>query len=220
MNFRFPEGRILIFAKAPVPGEVKTRLQPRLSMQQCARLQQRLIEHTLRTCLDSNLCAVELWCSGDARHVFFEACRQRYPVAMHVQQGRDLGARMLHALDRALQRAKFALIVGTDCPALTATHLEAAADILHANAPRQHAVFIPADDGGYVLLGATCASPALTENIEWSSDRVMAQSRRNLGRANIAFTELDRLWDVDRPQDLERLNALAFARDWIEKVAQ
>lgn len=220
MNFRFPEGRILIFAKAPVPGEVKTRLQPELSMQQCARLQQRFIEHTLRTCLDSTLCEVELWCSGDARHVFFEACRERYPMAVYAQQGANLGARMLHALEHTLQRARFALIVGTDCPALTATHLNAAAGILHANASRQHAVFIPADDGGYVLLGATCASQALVENIEWSSDRVMAQSRRNLGRANIAFTELDPLWDVDRPEDLARLKTLTFAGDWIEKVAR
>lgn len=214
MNFRFPEGRILIFAKAPVPGEVKTRLQPGLSMQQCARLQQRFIEHTLRTCLHSNLCPVELWCSGDVQHVFFEDCRERYSLDVHFQQGHDLGARMLHALEHALQRAKFALIVGTDCPALTAAHLDVAADVLHANVSRQHAVFIPADDGGYVLLGATCAPPALMENIMWSSDRVMAQSRRNLERANIAFTELDPLWDVDRPEDLARLKTLSFARDW------
>lgn len=220
MNFRFPEGRILIFAKAPVPGEVKTRLQPGLSMQQCARLQQRFIEHTLRTCLESNLCSVELWCAGDAQHAFFEACRERYPVTVHIQQGGDLGARMLHALGCTLQSAKFALIVGTDCPALTVTRLEAAAAILHAHASQQHAVFIPADDGGYVLLGATCAPPALIENIEWSSDRVMAQSRQNLGRANVAFTELDPLWDVDRPEDLERLKTLAFTRDWIETVAR
>lgn len=220
MNFRFPEGRILIFAKAPVPGEVKTRLQPGLSMQQCARLQQRFIEHTLRTCLESNLCAVELWCAGDARHVFFEACRERYPVTVHIQHGGDLGERMLHALGHTLQGAKFALIVGTDCPVLTAAHLEAAAATLDANVPRQYAVFIPADDGGYVLLGATCAPTDLVENIEWSSDRVMAQSRRNLGRANIAFTELNPLWDVDRPEDLERLKTLGFARDWVETAVR
>lgn len=219
MTFRFPQGRILVFAKAPVPGKVKTRLHPRLSSQQCARLQQQFIEHTLRTCLDLNLCTVELWCAEDKQHVFFRDCSQRYPVTLQVQQGRDLGARMLNALEHTLQSAKFALIVGTDCPALASTHLDAAAGILRAESPRRHVVFIPADDGGYVLLGATCAPLALNKNIGWGGDKVMAQSRRNLIQANIGFTELDPLWDVDRPEDLDRLKTLAYDHDWIDTVA-
>jgi rSAM/selenodomain-associated transferase 1 len=206
MNFSFPQGRILIFAKAPMPGKVKTRLHPRLSMQQCAQLQQQFIDHTLHTCADSRLCAVELWCAGDDGHPFFKDCLQRYPVSLRVQYGGDLGARMLHALEQTLQSAKFAIIVGTDCPALTATHLNAAAGILD-DRTRDHMVFIPAEDGGYVLLGATCASPTLNKNIVWGGDNVMAQTRQNLIEANIDFTELDPLWDVDRPKDLARLKA-------------
>lgn len=211
MTFRFPQGRILIFAKAPVPGEVKTRLQSRLSIQQCARLQQQLIEHTLRTCLDSRLCAVELWRAGEAHHPFFRECLQRYPVELQVQQGHDLGARMLNALEQTLQSAKFALLIGTDCPALTSTHLSATAEKLHAKTSQNQVVFIPADDGGYVLLGATCAPPALNKSIKWGGDKVMEQSRRNLTQANIEFTELNPLWDVDRPEDLDRLKTLPSA---------
>ncbi|HEX7027318.1 MAG TPA: TIGR04282 family arsenosugar biosynthesis glycosyltransferase [Gammaproteobacteria bacterium] len=204
MNLHYPQGRILVFAKAPVPGEVKTRLQPRLSMQQCAQLQQRLIEHTLHTCVDSGLCAVELWCAGDSAHPFFRDCLQRYPVDLQVQHGDDLGTRMLNALERTLQHAKFVLIVGTDCPALQAEHLRAAAETLGAKM-RDHVLFIPAEDGGYVLLGASCAPPELNSNIVWSSGDVMARTRRNLVAADIDFTELDPLWDVDRPEDLARL---------------
>lgn len=216
MSFRFSQGRILVFAKAPVPGEVKTRLQPRLSAQQCAGLQQQLIEHTLHTCLDSKLCAVELWCSGDTRHPFFSDCLRRHPVTLQAQQGANLGVRMLNALERTLRSAKFALIIGTDCPSLTATHLQSATEVLTAKAatnPEDHVVFIPAEDGGYVLLGATCAPGALNENIKWGSDTVMEQSRRNLARAGIAFTELDALWDVDRPEDLDRLKTLGSAAE-------
>ena len=204
MNFSFPQGRILIFAKAPVPGKAKTRLHPRLSMQQCAQLQQRFIEHTLRACVDSGLCAMELWCAGDDAHPFFQDCLQRYPMDLQVQHGDDLGSRMLHALEQTLQTAKFAMIVGTDCPAMRPIHLQSAAEILDAKT-RSHVLFIPAEDGGYVLLGANCAPSELNENIVWSGDNVMEQSRQNLIKANIDFTELEPLWDVDRPEDLERL---------------
>lgn len=205
MNYSFPQGRILVFAKAPVPGKVKTRLQPRLSMQQCAQLQQRFIEHTLHTCVDSGLCAVELWCAEDESHPFFQNCLRHYPLKVKTQHGDDLGARMLHALEQTLNNAEFAIIVGTDCPTMTASHLRDAAEIFAAKT-REHVVFIPAEDGGYVLLGASCAPPELNSGIVWSSGDVMARTRRNLVAADIDFTELDPLWDVDRPEDLERLN--------------
>ena len=127
----------------------------------------------------------------------------RSGATLHPQQGNDLGARMQAALRSALDRGRPALLIGTDCPALDAAHLAAAADAL-----RDHdAVFVPAEDGGYVLVGLARAVDAF-EGIAWSAAGVMAATHARLAAAGASWRELPPLWDVDRPEDLRRLAAL------------
>jgi glycosyltransferase A (GT-A) superfamily protein (DUF2064 family) len=97
------------------------------------------------------------------------------------------------------------LLIGTDCPALSEAHLGAAATALHDG---HDAVFIPAEDGGYVLVGLRRPQPRLFEGIAWGSDKVMAQTRERLVALGLRWTEPLVLWDVDRPEDLPRLAKL------------
>jgi uncharacterized protein len=204
---QYPQGKILVFCKAPEAGSVKTRLQSVLSPGECAQLHARLARHTLQTAVDSGVAEVELWCAGE--HVFFNECARYYGIGLMQQQGSDLGARMAHALRTALDSRAFAIIIGTDCPVLGADYLRTAAGFL-AEANRDslsaRVVVGPAADGGYVLFGADRATGAF-ENIEWGSDKVLQQTRARLHNPHTLYKELETLWDVDRPEDLKRLPA-------------
>lgn len=94
------------------------------------------------------------------------------------------------------------LLIGTDCPALTERHLAAAEAAL---AQGNDAVFIPAEDGGYVLIGLQRPCPEVFRDIAWSTAHVMAQTRARLLEAGLRWKELETLWDIDRPADLARL---------------
>jgi uncharacterized protein len=196
-------GRLLVFAKAPVPGEVKTRLMPDLNAEACARLQRRLIERTLQTSLKAALRPVELWCAPDCAHSFFTQCVAKFNVELRAQQGGDLGMRMHHALSTALTDANFALIIGCDCPTLGSEYLTQASQALVDGVP---VVLGPAEDGGYVLIGARGTARELFEGIEWGTSRVLAQTRDRLQSLKWRWRELKPLWDIDRPTDLCRLS--------------
>lgn len=190
-----------IMAKAPVAGFAKTRLIPLLGAVGAARLHAEMVERTLATCRGVLAGGVTLFVTGDGAERYWHECRQTYALPVVEQQGHSLGDRMHHALGVLLERASAALVVGTDCPALHADHLRQAARSLRGRSM----VFIPALDGGYVLVGATerCA-PAFSE-IAWGTAAVMGQTRdalRALGwHAGKEWAELDALADLDEPAD-------------------
>lgn len=189
---------------------MKTRLRGALSPQQCAELHARLARHTLRTAIESRVAQVELWCAEDIEHPFFQQCAQRYGIALQRQQGADLGVRMARALRNALESSAFAIIIGTDCPALGNGHLGRAAAFLRgaaggSNAPR--VVIGPATDGGYVLLGADSPLDRAFENVEWGGSQVLRQTRTRLQGLRASWKELEPLPDIDRPEDLKHLPA-------------
>ncbi len=191
--------RILLFAKAPVPGHAKTRLIPALGAEGAALLQQRLTLHTLSTALGSGL-PMELWCHPDPHHPFFATCAEIFGITCRAQQGGDLGARMQHAAAAALGQGPVVLI-GTDCPGLTAADLIAAADAL----AETDAVLGPAIDGGYYLLGLRQLDAVLFEGVSWGTDAVLTQTRRRLTALGWRWRELRRRADIDRPEDLALL---------------
>ncbi|HEX5056042.1 MAG TPA: TIGR04282 family arsenosugar biosynthesis glycosyltransferase [Gammaproteobacteria bacterium] len=206
-DMEYPRTKILVFCKAPEPGKVKTRLQGALSAAQCAHLHVALARWALQTASDSGLGETELWCAGDLGHPFFKECAQRYGVALRQQQGPDLGARMADALQSALLSAASAIIIGTDCPGLDKTYLQQAAAFIENGGPAARVIIGPATDGGYVLFGANSAVGEAFKNIAWGSDKVLQQTRDRLHNLNIPYRELETLWDVDRPEDLQRLPA-------------
>ena len=118
----------------------------------------------------------------------------------------DLGTRMALALESALAAGSPALLIGCDCPVLTPAYLrEAAAALAEGN----DAVFGPAEDGGYALIGAARSPSAqLFEDIAWGTSTVMQATRARLARGNWRWRELELLWDLDRPEDLLRWRQL------------
>ena len=100
------------------------------------------------------------------------------------------------------------LVIGTDCPALTADHLRAAAEALRDGSD---VVVCPAEDGGYVLIGTRKAEPALFSAMPWSTAEVMAETRRRLNALGLVWQEPATLLDVDGPADLDRLRVSALA---------
>jgi len=191
-----------IFAKAPQPGLVKTRLIPSLGAQTAAALHARLVERTLATAQAARAGDVELWCSPDEQHPFFRSLFERSGCPTRRQCEGDLGERMADASGRMLDGASFAIIVGADCPALTADDLRLARDGL---ADGCDAVVGPAEDGGYYLIGLRRPRPAIFAGIDWGSERVLGQTRAALRSLGLRWRELALHWDVDRPSDLHRL---------------
>jgi hypothetical protein len=190
---------IMVFAKAPLPGQVKTRLVPRLGEWRAARLHARLILRTIDTAFAARCGAVEL--HGTRRHSFFK----RLKVGFRLQRGDDLGERMHYALSKA---KKPAILIGSDCPALTPADLRRAARWLRGGAD---VVLAPAEDGGYALIGSRRISLSLFQGIAWGGEDVYEETVNRLDRAGYRWRALRRVWDVDRPEDLERLRWLRFA---------
>lgn len=208
---RFPQARILVFAKPPVPGRSKTRLIPALGPEGAARLHAELVQHTLLIATRAALCPVELWCTDPVDHPFFQLCRGQFDIPCQRQTGADLGERMAQAMAASLQTASPVLLIGTDRPTLTRADLEAALAALSAG---HDCVLQPVEDGGYCLIGlaarhgADCAQ--LFEGVDWGTADVMAQTRARLQALGWRWQELDMTWDLDLPEDLPRLKGSRF----------
>lgn len=190
---------VAILAKAPVPGTVKTRLVMMLGVHGATTLHSRFTTRTVELAAEAAVGAIHLWTDPDERHPLFKEIGERFPVAFARQPAGDLGKRM-HAA--AVQANGPVLIIGTDCPALTASHLRDAADALRNGSD---VVVIPADDGGYVLIGMRQPRPELFTDMRWSTDGVMLETRRRLTHLNLTWREPAHLWDVDRPTDVRRM---------------
>jgi rSAM/selenodomain-associated transferase 1 len=192
---------IAILAKAP--AFAKTRLWQVLGEHGAAALQSRLIEHTVETAVAANTGPVTLWASPDEMHPMFRAIARRAGISLARQPEGDLGERM-HV---ALASASPALVIGTDCPTLTAGHLHEAAQVLRQSVD---VVLVPVEDGGYALIGARRPQPQLFRDMAWSTATVLADTRRRIGDLGLTWRELETLWDVDRPEDLARLQQTGF----------
>jgi rSAM/selenodomain-associated transferase 1 len=194
---------IAVFAKAPVQGFVKTRLVPVLGAPGAAALHRQLVERTVATAVEAAAGPVTLWCAPDASHPFFAEVAARHGVELAVQSGPELGARMAAAFEHAFASGRALVLAGCDTPAFEARHFREAAGAL----ARHDAAFVPAEDGGYMLVALARPVPGLFEGIAWGRDDVMERSRERLRAAGARWTELPPLWDVDRPEDYARLRA-------------
>jgi rSAM/selenodomain-associated transferase 1 len=195
---------IAVLAKAPLPGFAKTRLIPALGAEGAALLQARLVEHSVATACAARIGPVTLWGAPDESHPLFQAIGARLGVTLARQDGGDLGERMLAAVAAADMPV---LVIGTDCPALTSDHLRTAADILRSGAD---AAIIPAEDGGYALIGLRAPARTLFSEMRWSVPSVMEETRRRLRDLGMRWQEPVTLWDLDLPEDIERLREIGL----------
>ena len=196
---------VAILAKAPMPGLAKTRLAPALGAEGAAALAARLIERAVDTARAADIGPVTLWAAPDQDHPTFQALAALFGVALARQPDGDLGARMLAAIAAA---GGPVLVIGTDCPALAPDHLRAAADALVAG---DDVAVVPVEDGGYALIGMREPQASLFSDMTWSTTSVMAETRRRLVRRGLSWREPARLWDVDLPEDVERMKREGLA---------
>ncbi len=194
---------VIVFAKAPRPGHAKTRLTPALGELGAAQLAERLMHATLQQAVDAAIGPVELCVTPDRDHPAFTAAASQHAIALTDQGDGDLGQRMAHAFERVLATQPRALLVGTVAPALDATCLRHAAAALG----EADAVFVPAADGGYALIGLRRPAPTLFAGMRWSHAHVMADTRERIARSGLRHVELPAVHDIDEPADLIHLPA-------------
>ncbi|MFN9199223.1 MAG: TIGR04283 family arsenosugar biosynthesis glycosyltransferase [Planctomycetaceae bacterium] len=189
--------RLLVMTRIPEAGRVKTRLIPALGPEGASQLHEALLRHTLRQALDVGW-ATEIWFTGAEtfpRDAFPEAA-----TFLPQSQGTgDLGDRLIRAVASACATdANGVVVIGTDCPGLTAGTLRQAAEGLLTH----EVVLGPAEDGGYYLIALRQPQPALFTNIEWGTERVLAHTLEKCRGLGLGVQQLAPLADVDEPEDL------------------
>lgn len=178
---------MVVMGKLPVPGEVKTRLAPPAI---AAELYAAFLADVFELAGEGVFaCATDDLTAARALAPSFRVILQR---------GADLGARMEHARREA--DAHQVVIIGSDSPMMPRARIEEAFAALDS----YQVVFGPADDGGYYLIGMTGPCPELLEGMTWSTDQVMAETRRRAQAAGIRIAELAAGYDLDVPADLTR----------------
>ena len=204
-----PDARcaVIVMAKAPVAGLAKTRLIPALGAEGAAALAGRMLDLAVGEALAAGLGPVMLCGAPALTHPAFTALAHDPHLTLHAQGEGDLGARMRRAFDRALATHERAVLIGTDAPALDASVLRAAAAALDVH----DAVFAPAHDGGYALIGLRRSEPRLFEAMPWSTAQVMPMTRERLRDCGLRWHELPALHDIDEPADLVHL----AGRGWL-----
>lgn len=195
---------LIQFARSPRPGAVKTRMQPALSAEQACALHTELLEWTCGSLLRARLGPVELWVAGEPGHPAIERCLRRGARGPRQQRGDDLGERMYRALADGLVRYRRVLLVGSDCPGLDTTYLCQA----RAALDQADCVLGPAEDGGYVLIGARRITPACFRHIHWGMETVFRDSVERIESEGLSWRPLPSRRDIDRPEDLPAWEAL------------
>lgn len=194
--------RIVIFAKAPIPGFCKTRLIGALGPHGAAVLAEQMLLRTVRIARDASLGPVELCVAPDPAHARWQTISGLQEVSREVvwtrQADGDLGVRMASAVQHGLALEQHVICIGTDCLELEVAHLQAAAAALSVH----QAAMIPAIDGGYVLLALRQFDRSLFEKIAWSTSSVCAQTLARIEQLGWSVAQLQRLRDIDEPSDL------------------
>lgn len=194
--------RLLVFAKAPRAGHAKTRLAPALGAEGAAALARALLAHTLGQAIDAGVGPVELCMSPGPGSAAWQGLPLPVGIACTDQGAGDLGARMARAVQRVTAELRQpVLLFGTDCPALDAARLRAAALALR----RHDAVLLPVQDGGYVLIGLKAPCPALFAHMPWSTAVVAQETLRRLAALGLSTWVGPTLHDIDEPADLRHL---------------
>ena len=200
-----PPPALLIFARAPLPGETKTRLIPALGAEEAAELYRCFLLDAFtqaRTVLAESV----VFAAAPEHVPMLSALREEIslPAEVMVQSGRDLGERMLNAFRKVFHLGyRSAVIVGTDVPSLPWQRVAEALSL----APERDVVLGPCLDGGYYLVGMHAVIPRLFEEVTWGTRTVLVDTLRRARRLKLKVSLLEPWYDVDTPHDVEVLRA-------------
>ncbi|WP_298453659.1 TIGR04282 family arsenosugar biosynthesis glycosyltransferase [uncultured Marinobacter sp.] len=195
---------LMQFAKWPEAGRVKTRLIPALGVDGALRAHLILTLAVLENLHRSGL-TVQFWWDREVESVPVDAVEvvsaiEQRGLEQRIQQGPNLGSRMLNALEASLESHACALIVGSDCPSVEPGYVHQAVSSLQS----YDVVLGPSDDGGYVLIGARRTVPGMLDGIEWGTEGVLEQTCIRLKKLGLSVGLLEPRWDVDEPEDWAR----------------
>ncbi len=193
--------RVVIIAKAPLAGMCKTRLIPALGADGAAALAAQMLHRAVRTAIGAQLGSVELCAAPSAAHPVWQTLGLTAALDWSDQGEGDLGQRMARAAERTLARGEHLILVGSDCPTLTAAHLRDAAQALRDG----KAALIPTFDGGYALLGLAKMQAALFTDMPWSTSVVARITLERLAQTGMPVHIGPTLHDIDEPADLVHL---------------
>lgn len=199
---------IQVFAKNPQSLAVKTRLHPMFGSVGAQQLYQRLCRHTLAQVQASHY-TCQLWTASHKNRPFFRECQQNYACSLQQQHGQNLGKRMQYALNQGLRQADKVILIGSDCPALSATDLQHTVIALND----YPVVLTPAQDGGYVLLAMRQRCLPLFSQMPWSQPLLYQKTVRRLRRLRSPYHTLPMLADLDTAQDF--LNLSPKDKSWL-----
>jgi rSAM/selenodomain-associated transferase 1 len=190
---------IIVFAKAPVASQVKTRLCPPLTPDEAASLHGSLVLDILERCQTLKGYDRILAGTPSSHHPFFRAMEARFKIPVWDQIGDDLGTRMASAFKQALGSPyRSVVVIGTDIPGINGPLLTTAVESL-----QDHDVVLgPTMDGGYYLIGLRFPVPDLFENIPWSTEQVYALTEQKIKMFGLTLKILPKLRDLDRAEDL------------------
>ena len=193
--------RIVIFAKAPLPGEVKTRLIPALGETGAARLAGEMLRATIAEAMAAGVGTPELCATPHPDDPQWRPFLPGAEIRMTDQGNGDLGERLARAAERVISAGEAILLIGADCPALDRHKLRSAAAALAAC----DVIIHPALDGGYALLGLSRFDASVFEGIRWSGPTVAADTIRRIGALGWPLSIGETLRDIDVPTDLDAL---------------
>ncbi|RLP54521.1 MAG: glycosyltransferase [Ketobacter sp.] len=185
---------IQVFAKAPLAGRVKTRIAKTLGETAALNLHKLLCDHIIQVAQTSQADEVEIWTTEP--NAYFDV----FAAPVWIQQGRELGTRMSFSLRHGLSRFDRVLIIGGDAYSLTPDYLNQALSALQET----DVVLGPAEDGGYVLVGATQTWPVLFQKVPWGTADVMGTTLDIMLANGIGFHLLPEQWDIDTLDDLRK----------------
>jgi rSAM/selenodomain-associated transferase 1 len=202
---------LLVFAKTPKPGKVKTRLLTAVSAEVAAALHGACIADTLRLVQKMRGCDVLVFAAGGTSYFRGLVKKQRGRARVRVlpQRGADLGARMENAFRKCFVMGyREVVVIGTDTPWMGAERVRRA----FAELRLSDVVIGPAEDGGYYLLGMRKMVAGIFRGIPWSTERVLELTLKAVERAKLHGKLLRRDFDLDRPEDLKRVATMLKRR--------
>jgi rSAM/selenodomain-associated transferase 1 len=196
--------RVIVFARVPRSGEVKTRLARAVGEAAALAHYRTMLRDILAVVREAQVQSpgleVELCIVGDDREGECARLAAMHGFALTTQLGSSVGERIEAALGRALDEGRVPVLVGSDVVSLVASDLNDAFDALH----EREAVFAPTEDGGYALVGLSRRVARLFEEMPWGRDSLMAATRRRLQENGVRWSQLRTLWDVDEEPELRR----------------
>ncbi len=196
-------GLLCVFAKAPLPGMVKTRLIPAIGAERAARLAEAGLRDTWTLATRNG--QARLLLDGDAATL---PTLTPHPQILRQSTG-DLGARLSACFRELLEQAPWVIAVGTDSPGLPQAALHAAMAWLGGGGSAPRAVLGPSRDGGYYLLGLSAWQKTLLDDLPWSQATTLSATRARLLARGFAVSETEPYFDVDDADDLRHLLSVA-----------